>query len=187
MKIRKLDIDDLLEITTVRREDERGFFSETWNRRTLAEVGVDVEFVQDNHSLSVAAGTVRGLHFQTPPFAQAKLVRVLSGKILDIAVDIRLGSPTFGRWVGVELSAEKWNQLFIPIGFAHGFVTLLPNTEIAYKVSNYYSPEHDRTILFDDPALAIQWPLELAPFQLSIKDREGQPLSKVDAGFIYQG
>lgn len=167
--------------------DERGFFSEIWNRKALVEVGIDIDFVQDNQSLSAAAGTLRGLHFQTPPIAQAKLVRVLNGAIFDVAVDIRKGSPTFGRWVGVELSREKWNQLFIPAGFAHGFVTLVPNTEVAYKVSDYYSPAHDRAIRFDDPAIGITWPQGLAPFQLSAKDEAAPPLSEIDTSFVYQG
>ncbi len=187
MKVRMCDIAGVVEITTICHGDGRGFFSETWNHRALAEAGVDVDFVQDNQSLSVAAGTLRGLHFQTPPFAQAKLVRVLSGAVFDVVVDIRKGSPTFRRWVGVELSRDKWNQLFVPIGFAHGFVTLLPNTEVAYKVSNYYSPAHDRTIRFDDPAIDISWPTELAPYHLSAKDRAAPLMCGVETGFFFEG
>ena len=156
----------------------------TWNRKALAEAGVDVDFVQDNQSLSATAGTLRGLHFQIP---QAKLVRVPSGAFFDVAVDIRRGSPTFGRWVGVELSREKWNQLFVPLGFAHGFFTLRPNTEVAYKVSDYYSPTHDRAIRFDDPTIGIARPQGLALSRLSAKDKAAPLLSEVDTGFVYQG
>jgi dTDP-4-dehydrorhamnose 3,5-epimerase len=137
--------------------DDRGFFSETWSRRTLETHGLDVDFVQDNHSLSREVGVVRGLHYQINPAAQLKLVRVTAGAILDVAVDIRRDSPTFGRHVAVELSAENWRQLYIPAGFAHGFVTLVPNTEVLYKVTAFYSPEHDRGIRWNDPKLGINW------------------------------
>lgn len=186
MKVRMLEIDGVFEITPVRHGDERGFFSETWSRRSLAEAGADMDFVQDNQSMSAAVGTLRGLHFQTPPFAQAKLVRVVSGAVLDVAVDIRVGSPTFGRWVGLELSREKWNQLFVPVGFAHGFVTLVPDTEVSYKVSNYYSQEHDRAIRFDDPAIGVDWPRSLAPFQVSPKDKDAPRLAEIEPGFVYE-
>jgi dTDP-4-dehydrorhamnose 3,5-epimerase len=185
MKIRSLTINGVLEITPLRHIDERGFFSETWNRRSLAGAGLDIDFVQDNQSLSASAGTLRGLHFQIPPRAQAKLVRVGSGSIFDVAVDIRKGSPTFGHWISVELSRERWNQLLIPAGFAHGYVTLVPNTEVAYKVSDYHSPEHDRTIRFDDPTIGIVWPDNLAPFQLSAKDERAPLLANIDTGFVY--
>lgn len=186
MKVRRLEIEGVLEISPHRYEDERGFFSETWNRGALADAEVDVDFVQDNHSLSVAAGTLRGLHFQKAPRAQAKLVRVLSGAIFDVAVDVRMGSPTYARWVGIKLSHDKWNQLLVPRGFAHGFVTLVPNTEVAYKVTDYYSPDHERSIRFDDPAIGISWPDELSPFQLSVKDKEAPFLAEIDTGFEYE-
>jgi dTDP-4-dehydrorhamnose 3,5-epimerase len=185
MHVRALGLDGVIEITPVRYGDDRGFFSETWNRHTWEAVGIAIDFVQDNQSLSAASGTLRGLHFQLPPRAQTKLVRVLTGAIFDVAVDIRKGSPTFGRWVFVELSREKWNQLLVPAGFAHGFVTLVPNTEVAYKVSDTYSPEHERVIRFDDPALGIAWPQSLQPYQLSTKDRAAPLLSEIDTGFSY--
>lgn len=170
-----VSIDALPEIklVTVRRlEDPRGFFSETWNRERFAAHGIPVDFVQDNHSLSRPAKTVRGLHFQTAPFAQAKLVRVVRGAILDVVVDIRHGSPTFGRNASAELSAEAGTQLFVPIGFAHGFITLVPDSEVVYKVSNFYSAEHDRGLLWNDPALAIDWGAEPGEVAISDKDRE---------------
>src|SRR5215475_2300724 len=140
--------------------DHRGFFSETYNRVDLATLGVNLEFVQDNHSLSVEKGVVRGLHFQIPPFAQDKLVRVIRGSIFDVAVDIRKGSPTYGKHVARIISAADWNQFLVPIGFAHGFCTLEANTEVIYKVTNYYSAEHDRGVLWNDPDLGIPWPIE---------------------------
>ena len=154
--------------------DRRGFFSEVYNQRALAQAGIDVEFVQDNHSLSAERGTVRGLHFQAPPFAQDKLVRVVRGAVFDVAVDLRRASPTYGRHVSAVLSAEAWNQLLVPTGFAHGFMTLEPDTEVIYKVSNYYAPEHDKGLLWNDPALGIAWPIPEADAILSDKDR-GQP------------
>ena len=162
-----LAIPEVRLIVPDRFRDERGFFSETYSRRALAEAGIADEFVQDNHSLSVPAGTVRGLHYQLPPFAQAKLVRVMRGAILDVAVDLRRGSPTFGRHVAATLSAAAWNQLFVPVGFAHGFCTLEPDTEVVYKVTAYYSREHDRGIRWDDPELGIDWPVDPAAAVLS--------------------
>jgi|SRR5690606_628948 dTDP-4-dehydrorhamnose 3,5-epimerase len=150
-------------------EDARGFFMESYNRRTFRQLGITLEFVQDNHSLSASAGIIRGLHFQRGPMAQSKLVRVLTGAIYDVAVDIRPDSPTFGQWVGVVLSEENKRQLFIPQGFAHGFCTLVPDTQVLYKVDQYYSPEHDAGILWNDPDLAIDWPVR-SP-KLSEKDR----------------
>src|SRR5690606_30987226 len=137
--------------------DERGFFSETYSAKEFAEAGLSYNFVQDNHSLSRKPGTVRGLHFQAPPHAQAKLVRCIRGRVLDVAVDVRKGSPTFAKWVGVELSAENGRQLLIGTGFLHGFVTLEPDTEIVYKCDDYYAPESDGAVLFSDPQLAINW------------------------------
>lgn len=163
--------------------DHRGFFSETYNRRRLAEAGFAAEFVQDNHSFSGAEGVVRGLHFQSPPFAQGKLVRVIRGAILDVAVDIRRGSPTFGDHAAVELSAVNWRQLLVPAGFAHGFVTLEPDTEVLYKVTAYYAPEHDHGILWSDPALGISWPVSPEAAVVSDKDRLQPRLADIASPF----
>lgn len=149
--------------------DSRGFFMESYNQRKFHELGIDDQFVQDNHSLSAAAGTLRGLHYQLPPMAQTKLLRVLTGAIYDVVVDIRKHSPTFGQWVGVILSADNHRQLLIPKGFAHGFCTLVPQTQVMYKVDAFYSPEHERGILWNDPELFIDWPVS-DPI-LSEKDR----------------
>ena len=153
--------------------DRRGFFMESYNARRFRELGIDVTFVQDNHSLSVEAGVIRGLHYQLPPKAQTKLVRVVAGAIYDVAVDLRRGSPTFGKWTGVILSSANQRQLLVPKGFAHGFCTLVPNTEVLYKVDEYYAPELDRGIRWNDPALGIDWPV--AEPILSDRDR-GHPL-----------
>jgi len=170
MKIEQTPLSGLVVLTPARFGDGRGFFSESWNRARMAEAGFDVDFVQDNHSLSVQAGTVRGLHFQAPPHAQAKLVRCGRGRLFDVAVDIRRGSPTFGQWFGVELSFDNGRQMLVPEGFLHGFVTREPDTEIVYKCSDYYAPECDGAVRFDDPDLGIDWGLGgLAPV-LSDKD-----------------
>ena len=161
-------------ITPRKFSDHRGFFSEVYNREALRQAGVDLEFVQDNHSLSVQAGTVRGLHFQSPPFAQDKLVRVTRGRIFDVVVDIRQGSATYGRHVCMELSAENWRQLLVPVGFAHGFCSLEPDTEVLYKVSRVYSAAHDCGLAWDDPDLGIDWPVEADQAILSENDR-GHP------------
>ncbi|KQX27705.1 dTDP-4-dehydrorhamnose 3,5-epimerase [Ensifer sp. Root423] len=168
--------------------DDRGWFTEVYSERAFSRYGIDDRFVQDNHSLSVPAGTLRGLHFQTPPFAQAKLVRCIRGRIFDVAVDIRRNSPTFGRWVGAELSAENGHQLYIPVGFAHGFCTLDRSTEVTYKVSNLYSPQNDGGILWNDPAIGVDWPLPqgVVPV-LSPKDGQQQLLSDFDSPFDYDG
>ena len=158
-------------VTPQRHADARGFFSEVYKRSDWQAVGLDYTFVQDNHSFSVPVGTLRGLHFQTPPFAQDKLVRVVRGRILDIAVDLRRSSSTFGKYVAVELSAENWRQLLIPIGMAHGFVTLEPDTEVLYKVTAHYSPADDRGLAFDDCDLGIAWPLPAGGAVTSEKDR----------------
>jgi dTDP-4-dehydrorhamnose 3,5-epimerase len=152
--------------------DHRGFFSETYNKADLAALGVNLEFVQDNHSLSVERGVVRGLHFQIPPFAQDKLVRVIRGSVFDVAVDIRQGSPTYGKHVARVISAADWNQFLVPAGFAHGFCTLEANTEVIYKVTNYYSPEHDRGVLWDDADLGVAWPVTEGEAVLSDKDKK---------------
>jgi dTDP-4-dehydrorhamnose 3,5-epimerase len=151
--------------------DHRGFFSEVYNEAALREAGVSFHIVQDNHSLSATAGTIRGLHFQIPPRAQAKLIRVVRGRIFDVAVDLRRSSPTFGRHFAAELSAENWAQLYVPIGFAHGFCTLSGDAEVLYKVSDFYSPEHDRGLAWDDPDLEIAWPIAGLTPVLSEKDR----------------
>jgi dTDP-4-dehydrorhamnose 3,5-epimerase len=168
-----------------KHQDGRGFFSETYVRRDLAELGIDVEFVQDNHSLSHSRGTVRGMHFQTLPMAQAKLVRVVRGVIFDVAVDIRAGSPTFGRHVSATISANDWNQIFIPVGFAHGFMTLEPDTEVLYKTSAYYSPQHEKGIVWNDPALGIRWPLPDEHVTVSDRDRAHPPLAKLPKHFEF--
>ena len=166
-------------VTPKKFGDHRGFFSETWSRKAFAEAGIDLDFVQDNHSLSAPVGTLRGLHFQSPPFAQDKLVRVTRGRILDVAVDIRSSSPTFGKHVAVELSAENWRQVLVPAGFAHGFVTLEPDTEVIYKVTAPYAPENDHGLAFDDPALGIDWRLPLSGLTLSDKDRKHPRLAEM--------
>ena len=180
--VRPLELDGVLEIRPRRFGDERGFFAEVWRDDWLGELGLDVRFVQDNHSYSKARGVLRGLHFQRPPAAQDKLVRVARGAIFDVALDIRAGSPTFGRWAGIVLSAAEWNQLFIPKGFAHGFVTLEDDTEVLYKVSAAYSPEHDCAVRFDDPAVAINWPVDPASITVSEKDRTAPFLADVETG-----
>lgn len=169
--VQRLAIPEVLLITPQRFGDERGFFSETYSRRRLAEAGFDKEFVQDNHSMSARRGVLRGLHFQRPPFMQDKLVRVARGAIFDVAVDIRVGSPTFGRWVGAELTADNWAQLLIPAGFAHGFVTLAPSTEVLYKATDFYAPDAEDGLLWNDPAVAIQWPID--PAEVSANARDG--------------
>ncbi|PZW48629.1 dTDP-4-dehydrorhamnose 3,5-epimerase [Humitalea rosea] len=171
MKVTPQSIPDVLLIQPKRFDDPRGFFSEVWKRSALEAAGMQVEFVQDNHSLSREVGVLRGLHFQRAPHAQGKLVRVLRGRIFDIAVDIREGSPTYLQTVAVELSAENWQQLWIPRGFAHGFLTLEPDTEVFYKVDAEYNREADGGIAWDDPALGIDWPLPPGGPVLSDKDR----------------
>ena len=170
LKVEALEIPDVKLVTPPRFGDQRGYFSETYNAQRLRAAGIDADFVQDNQSFSAQAGTVRGLHYQAPPFAQAKLVRVLRGAILDVAVDVRKGSPTYGRWVKAELSAENGVQIFVPRGFLHGFITRAPDTEIAYKVDSYYSKECDGAVRWDDPDLAIDWEAETAQAILSDKD-----------------
>ena len=172
-------------IETPRFGDMRGFFSETYSRRAFSEVGIGYEFVQDNHSLSATKGTLRGLHFQAHPFAQDKLVRVGRGSILDVVVDIRHGSPTFGNHVSAVLSAENGHQILVPVGFAHGLVTLEDDTEILYKVSNFYSAEHDRGLLWNDPALGIDWRLRDVTPILSEKDQRHPLLADLQRYFSY--
>ncbi len=174
-------------IVPTRHGDARGWFMESYNRRRLAELGIDVDFVQDNQSFSARKGTLRGLHFQVPPEPQAKLVRCLAGAIWDVAVDVRAGSPTYGRWVAAELTAEGGEQLFVPVGFAHGFVTLTDNAEVAYKASGYYAPACDAGIAWDDPDVAIAWPLAGIEPQLSDKDRTLPRLADFASPFAYDG
>jgi dTDP-4-dehydrorhamnose 3,5-epimerase len=173
-------------LTPRRFGDERGFFSESWNRRAMADLGLDIDFVQDNHSLSRDIGTVRGLHFQAPPHAQAKLVRCGRGRLFDVAVDIRKGSATFGQWVGVELSFENGRQLLIPEGFLHGFVTRAPDTEIIYKCSDFYAPDADGAVRFDDPELGIDWGLEGITPKLSAKDEAAPLMRDFDSPFAWE-
>ena len=172
MRVESLAIPDVKLLVPRKHGDERGFFSEVYNQAAFAASGIDVAFVQDNHSRSAERGTMRGLHFQAPPFAQDKLVRVVSGAVFDVAVDIRRGSPTYGHHVSVVLSAQAWNQVLVPIGFAHGFLTLEADTEVIYKVSAHYAPDHDFGVLWNDPQLNIAWPIDPAAVILSNKDRE---------------
>jgi len=175
-------IRDLLILHPKRHLDPRGFFSETWNRVPWRERGLEISWCQDNHSLSRAPGVLRGLHYQTPPMAQAKLIRCSRGGIWDVAVDARRGSPSYGNWFGIELSAENWLQLFVPRGFLHGFVTLQPDTEVQYKTDNAYAPDCDGAVAWDDPGLAIDWPLTGAPV-LSAKDAAAPRFSDWESPF----
>jgi dTDP-4-dehydrorhamnose 3,5-epimerase len=172
-------------IQPVRHGDSRGYFSETYRRDVLREHGIDLDFVQDNQAFSAATHVLRGLHFQLQPTTQAKLVRVSRGAIVDVAVDIRRGSPHYGKHVAVRLTADAGNQLFVPEGFAHGYCTLEPNTEVTYKVNRYYSPEHDRGLLWNDPALGIDWGLAGAEPVLSAKDKTHPALADLPAYFTY--
>lgn len=185
MKVEATSLPGVMILTPARFGDNRGFFSESWNRARMLDAGLDYDFVQDNHSVSESVGTLRGLHMQTPPHAQAKLVRCGRGCLFDVAVDIRQGSPTYGKWVGVELSAENGRQLLIPAGFLHGFVTREPGTEIVYKCTGYYAPECDRAVRFDDPDLGIDWGLTSAPI-LSAKDEAAVSLRDLDNPFTYE-
>lgn len=167
-----LEIEGLKLVTPHKHKDMRGFFSETYNAEVWRRAGLNYTFVQDNHSVSRDVGTLRGLHYQSPPFAQDKLVRVAKGRILDVAVDLRRSSPTFKKYISVELSCENWRQLFIPVGFAHGFITLEPNTEVIYKVTNFYSAAHDFGILWNDPEINIDWSVKNLEIMLSEKDQK---------------
>ncbi|MBP1804943.1 dTDP-4-dehydrorhamnose 3,5-epimerase [Rubellimicrobium aerolatum] len=167
--------------------DARGWFMESWNREVLRAQGIDLDFVQDNHSLSAAAGTVRGLHYQRPPRAQDKLVRVIAGAILDVAVDARKGSPTYGKWVAEELTAVNSRQLLIPVGFLHGFVTLTPDTQVAYKCTDTYAPDCDGGVAWDDPTLGIDWGIGADKAVLSDKDRAAPRFAEWDSPFTWDG
>ena len=186
MQVLTTELPGVLIIEPDRFGDARGFFSESWNRRRMAGHGVEIDFVQDNHSLSVEPGTLRGLHFQTPPHAQAKLVRCGRGAFMDVVADIRHGSPTYGRWLGIDLSFENGRQLLVPEGFLHGFVTRQPETEIIYKCSDYYAPDCDAAVRFDDPDLAIDWGLNGPPI-LSDKDAAAPRLRDLPAYFTWEG
>jgi len=184
MKIHITKLPNIILIEPTIHGDHRGFFMESYNESTANANGIHYRFIQDNHSLSVEVGVLRGLHYQLAPKAQAKLIRVTAGAIFDVVVDIRKGSPTFGQWEGFVLSAANKHQLLVPQGFAHGFCTLEPNTEVQYKVDEYYSPEHDRGIAWNDPALAIDWPTS-TPI-LSEKDRHHPILTEAEHNFVYE-
>ena len=179
-------LDGVLIIEPKRHGDSRGFFSETFSRKVLSDAGIDIDFCQDNQSISVTQGTVRGLHFQAPPHAQDKLVRCGRGRLFDVAVDIRKGSPTFGHWVGEELSFENGKQLLVPAGFLHGFSTLDPNTEIIYKCSDYYAPECDGAVRFDDPDIGIDWGIDTGASVLSEKDMKAPFLKDFNSPFVFE-
>jgi dTDP-4-dehydrorhamnose 3,5-epimerase len=171
MKITETDLPGVLILEPRRFGDDRGWFMESWNRETLRGHGIEIDFVQDNHSYSAPQGTVRGLHYQSPPHAQAKLVRVARGTVRDVAVDVRGGSATYGRHVAVDLSAENGRQLLVPVGFLHGFATLTPDVELLYKCSDVYAPDCDGAVAWDDPDLGIDWGIDPATATLSDKDR----------------
>ena len=183
LDVEKTELEGVLILTTRRFEDQRGYFTETYNATRFQEAGVVEDFVQDNHSLSKEAGTIRGLHYQAPPRAQAKLVRVVCGAIVDIAVDVRKGSPTFGAHVRVELSAQNGKQLLVPAGFLHGFATLTPMTEVVYKVSDFYSAEHDGAVLWNSTSLALDWGVREEDAKLSAKDAAAIDFEDFDSPF----
>ncbi len=184
MQIEETGLPGLKVLTPARFGDSRGFFSESWNRRRMVEQGLDLDFVQDNHSLSRAPGTLRGLHFQSPPAAQDKLVRCGQGALFDVAVDIRKGSPSYGAWFGIELSAENGKQLLVPKGFLHGFVTRVPDTEVIYKCTDYYAPECDGAVAWD--SCGINWEFDGTPV-LSEKDAAAPALADFDSPFVWEG
>jgi len=186
IKIETTPLDGVLIITPDRFGDHRGFFSESYSRRQLKEAGVDIKFIQDNHSLSQTVGTVRGLHFQAPPRAQDKLVRCGKGCLFDVAVDIRKGSPTYGQWFGTELSFENGRQLLVPTGFAHGFVTREPDTEIIYKCSDDYARETEGALLWNDADVGIDWGIDASDAVLSGKDEIAPTLANLDSPFTYE-
>lgn len=187
MQIDNLNIPGVLLIRPKKFGDHRGYFMETFRKNLFEAHAGPVRFVQDNRSFSAEVGTVRGLHFQLPPKAQGKLVSCTAGRLLDVAVDIRHGSPTYGQSVSAELTAENGEQLWIPAGFAHGFCTLVPDTIISYKVTDYYSPEHDRGLLWNDPAIGIDWPVSQEAAVLSDKDRRQLVLADLPSSFVFAG
>jgi len=184
MQITETFIQDLKVVEPKVFGDHRGWFMETYNAEAFQKAGMDIRFVQDNQSFSATKGTLRGLHYQLNPKAQTKLVRCTKGAIYDVAVDIRKGSPTFGKWFGIELSAENKKQLFIPQGFAHGFMTMTDDVEVQYKVDNLYAPDCDRGIIWNDPAIGIEWPLDITPV-LSEKDEKAPLLKEADHNFAF--
>ena len=185
MNVTPLAIPDVLMLEPRRFGDERGFFSEVYNERVFADAGLDYDWVQDNHARSTDTYVLRGLHFQAPPHAQAKLIRVAQGSIFDVVVDLRAGSPSFGQSVAATLSAAAWNQLFVPAGFAHGYLTLEPFTEVLYKVDDYYAPDCERGVVWNDPDLAIDWPLNGHAPILSDKDQCLPRLKDLKTPFRY--
>jgi len=187
MDVKELSLPGFKLLKPRRFADSRGHFTETYNERTFAQAGITLRFVQDNQSFSASKWTVRGLHFQLPPAPQAKLVRVLHGSIFDVGVDLRVGSPTYGRWEGVTLSSEGGEQLLVPNGFAHGFCTLQPGTVAAYKVDEFYAPASDSGLIWNDPDLAIGWPVAASEVVLSDKDRKLGRFCDFDSPFSYQG
>ncbi len=185
MDIEQTHLNGVVVLTPPRFGDDRGWFSETWNRARLGALGINIDFVQDNHSMSGAVNTVRGLHYQRPPRAQDKLVRCSRGEVFDVAVDIRRDSPTYGQWFGVELSAANGKQLLIPKGFLHGFATRVPDSEVQYKCSDVYAPDCDGGIRWDDPTIGIDWGLTGAPI-LSGKDAVAPYLADFDSPFVWE-
>ncbi|KZX98105.1 MULTISPECIES: dTDP-4-dehydrorhamnose 3,5-epimerase [unclassified Sulfitobacter] len=186
MHVEQTGFAGLVILTPRRFGDDRGFFSESWNKQVLAEQGLHLDFVQDNHSLSRDVGTVRGLHFQSPPHAQDKLVRCGRGRLFDVAVDIRKGSPTYGQWFGIELSFENGKQLLVPAGFLHGFVTREPDTEIIYKCTDYYAPKVDGVVRFDDPNISIDWGVGNVEVTLSDKDAAAPSFIDFESPFVWE-
>jgi dTDP-4-dehydrorhamnose 3,5-epimerase len=187
MDIKNTGIPGLVILKPQRHFDDRGYFIEAFNERRCRDAGIASSFVQDNQSFSVSRGTVRGLHFQLPPFSQAKMIRVLRGSIFDVAVDLRVGAPTYGTWIAEQLTAEGGEQMFVPCGLAHGFCTLEPNTEVIYKVDEYYSHEHDSGLIWNDATLAIDWPVASKDAVLSDKDRKLGRFSDFLSPFNYDG
>jgi len=179
-EIRRLALPEVLLVTPAKHGDHRGFFSETFSQKRLAEAGFDKPFVQDNHSRSGRRGILRGLHFQRAPHVQDKLVRVTHGAVFDVAVDIRKGSPSFGQWVGVELSADNWRQMLVPAGFAHGFLTLTDAAEVLYKVTDYYAPESEGGLAWDDPDIGIDWPMPASEILANERDRRWPALGELE-------
>lgn len=187
MRVEETALSGVLVLTPPRFDDNRGFFSESWNRKRAEAAGIYVDFVQDNHSMSRDVGTVRGLHFQSPPHAQVKLVRCGRGRLYDVAVDIRKGSPSYGKWIGVELSFDNGKQLLIPAGFLHGFVTRDQDTEIVYKCSDYYAPECDGAVRFDCPMIGVDWGIDTSAAILSSKDAKAPPFAGFESPFTFEG
>jgi dTDP-4-dehydrorhamnose 3,5-epimerase len=186
MQIQHLAIDGVILITPTKRLDARGFFSEIYRTETFQAAGISTEFVQDNHVFSAQSGVLRGMHFQTPPHVQGKLVRCIRGTILDVAIDIRKGSPTFGRHVAVELSASNWKQLWIPPGFAHGYLTLEANSEVIYKVTDYWAPECEKGLAWNDPGVGIDWGMPEGQLTLAEKDRNNPRLNELEFVFRFE-